>query len=345
MRLVVDGFGKFIGVESNLIVVKEKSKVVKKVKPDELKQLIIAGKSSISSDAIKLMLKNGVDVVLISGKGEVAGRLMHPFIGTARTRREQYLAYNDRRSVILSKEFVKAKMKNQMYILSNLAKARKETKPELAEKLVEARQEIKNYLNEIEKISAEKIDEIREEILGIEGRASKLYWNSLAGIFPSEYGFTARRGIEAGQTRYAQDIVNAMLNYGYAILLSECIRAVELAGLDPYAGFLHADRSGRTSLAIDLMEEFRQQVVDRVVIRLISYSQIKPHECEIRNFICMLSDSARKLLLSEILKRLESKTQYVGRNLSFSSVILHQSRRIASFLRGEGRYSGFWQSW
>jgi CRISPR-associated protein Cas1 len=345
MRLVVDGFGKYIGKENELIVVKEKGKVVRRVKPDELKQIIIAGKVSLSSDAIKLMLKNAVDVVFIDRRGEVTGRLMHPFIGTAKTRREQYLAYNDERGVILAKEFINAKLRNQISVLSNLAKARKDNNPELAERLMDARDEIKLSINTLGGISGSKIEDVREEIMGVEGSASQKYWNSLSLIFPKEYGFRERRGLEAGQTRYAQDIVNAMLNYGYAILHSECIRAVELAGLDPYAGFLHADRSGRTSIALDLMEEFRQQIVDRAVIKLVSYRRIKATECEMKNFVCMLNDSARKTLLAEVLKKFETKTQYMGMNLSYSSIILQQARRIASFLRGEKKYSGFWQGW
>jgi len=345
MRLVIDGFGKFVGKENELIVVKERGRVVRRVKPDELKQVVITGKASISSDAINLMLKNAVDVVFLDRRGEVVGRLMHPFVGTAKTRREQYLAYNDRRSVTLAKEFVIAKLRNQISVLTNLAKARKDSKPEIAEKLMNARDEIKSSIDTLNCVSGDKIEDVREEILGIEGNASQVYWNSLSLIFPQEYGFKGRRGLEAGQTRYAQDIVNAMLNYGYAILHSECIRAVELAGLDPYAGFLHADRSGRTSIALDLMEEFRQQIVDRAVIKLVSYRQIKPIDCEMRNFVCMLNDSARRMLLGEVLKRLETKTQYMGRNMSYSSVILQQARRIASFLRKEKKYSGFWQGW
>jgi len=346
MRLVIEGFGKFIGKENELIVVKEKGKVVKRAKPDELRQVVIAGKTSISSDAINLMLKNAVDVVFIDRYGEVIGRLMHPFVGTVKTRREQYLAYNDERSVTLAKEFVLAKLKNQISVLINLAKARKDSRPEVAEKLMSAKDEIKSSITKLKDVSGDKIDDVREEIFGIEGNASQAYWNGLSLIFPPEYGFKGRRGLEPGQTRYAQDIINAMLNYGYAILHSECIRAVELAGLDPYAGFLHADRSGRTSIALDLMEEFRQQIVDRAVVKLISYRQVKATECKMKNFVCILNDSARRTLLREVLKRLETKTQYMGKNLSYSSIILQQARRIVSFLRNEKKYySGFWQGW
>jgi len=342
MRLVVDGFGKFVGVENGLIVVRDKSSE-KKYKPDELKQLIISGKSAMSSEAIRLLARNGVDVVFIS-QGEIVARLSNPLVGTVKTRREQYLAYYDRRGFLISKEILKAKMKNQSAILLNLAKSRREN-PELAEKLVEAKEKIELCFSELCGVEAEKIEDVREKILGIEGKASNFYWEALSFLIPQEYGFSGRRGLEVGSPRYAQDMVNAMLNYGYAILLSECMRAVELAGLDPYAGFLHSDKSGRTSLALDLMECFRQHIVDRAVLKLISLEEVKAEDCEIKNFVCQLKDKARRALLSEILKRLEAKTQYRGKNISMSSVILSQAREIAKFLRGEESYAGFTQNW
>ncbi len=345
MRVVIDGFGKFIGVEDGMIAIKEKRKTVRKLKPEEIRQIIVTGKASISTDAIKMLLKNKSDIVFLDRKGEVLGRLSHPLIGTAKTRREQYYAYNDERSVHLSKEFVKAKMRNQMTVLMNLAKTRRDSNPDVAKSLLETRMEIDHCLKEIDRIKAEKIDDVREHILGIEGNASKVYWDALSEVIPEGYGFDGRRGVEAGSPRYAKDIVNAMLNYGYSILLTECTKALELAGLDPYAGFLHVDISGRSSLAIDFMENFRQQIVDRVVLRLISYRQVKPEDGEIKNFVCNLNDRARKLLLSAILERFDSKTQYSGRNLTYSSIILLQARKIVSYLRNEGKYEGFSQRW
>ncbi len=343
MRIVIDGFGKFVGIENGLIVVKEKGKMIAKYKPEELNQLVISGKSAISSEAIKMLVSNRVDVVFLIG--ETFARISGPLIGTVKTRREQYLAYNDKRGVKIGKEVVSAKMRNQSAILFNLAKSRKETKPEIAEELLRSRDEIEVCREELSKIDAEKIEDVREKILGLEGKASEVYWDSIGRIIPPEYGFKGRKGVDAGSPRYAQDIVNAMLNYGYTILFSECVKAIELAGLDPYAGFLHADRSGRASLAVDLMECFRQQIVDRVVLKLIGHSQIKPEDCTTKNFVCNLKDNAKRLLLSEILKRLEENTQYRGKNISFSSAILAQAREISAFLNGKEDYVGFSQNW
>jgi CRISPR-associated protein Cas1 len=338
MRVVVDGFGKYIGREGEVIAIKEKGKVIKRVKPDDLKQLVISGKASISSDAINLMLLNEVDIVFMDQSG-VTARISHPFVGTVKTRREQYRAYYDGRGIILAKEFVKCKIKNQAVVLSNLAKARKDKK-EIAERLTSLKKEIEKAGKELISIQGSCIDDCREEILGIEGKASSLYWDGLSLILPMK----GRTGLEPGSPRYAQDITNAMLNYSYSILHSECLRAIELAGLDCYAGFLHSDRAGRTSLALDLMEEFRF-IVDRVVIKLLTYKQIKEEDGEMDNLVFRLGDGARRKLLLELLSRFDSKTQYEGKNYTYSTIILMQARKIASFLRGERKYTGFSQRW
>ncbi|MBU7018228.1 MAG: CRISPR-associated endonuclease Cas1, partial [Theionarchaea archaeon] len=109
-----------------------------------------------------------------------------------------------------------------------------------------------------EKIQGTCIDDVRQSLQGFEGNSSRIYWTSLSATFPPDLGFQGRAG------RYAQDPINSMLNYGYGILQGEVLRAIHFAGLDPYGGYLHVDRSGRSSLVFDLMEEFRQQVVDKV---------------------------------------------------------------------------------
>ncbi len=103
--------------------------------------------------------------------------------------------------------------------------------------------------------------------MGIEGKASIEYWNGVRNILPPEFDFDNRQ-------RNADDLVNSMLNYGYAILESEVTKNILLSGLDPYCGFLHFDMPNRTSLTYDLMEEFRQQLVDKVVFTLINHKQV-----------------------------------------------------------------------
>ena len=127
---------------------------------------------------------------------------------------------------------------------------------------------INDCINELDDLSLNEnfFKKTRMQIMGIEGKASIEYWNGVRNILPPEFDFDNRQ-------RNADDLVNSMLNYGYAILESEVTKNILLSGLDPYCGFLHFDMPNRTSLTYDLMEEFRQQLVDKVVFTLINHNR------------------------------------------------------------------------
>ena len=249
-RLVVDGYGKFVTQKSDRIVVKDKGKILHHTVAEDLGQVVISGKGGISFDAIELLGAHGVDLVIVNWKGEVTARLSSPEMRTVKTRREQYYAYKDQRGGYLAKQFIAAKMKNQYATLGTLAKSRKDSAPEKAKSLVDKRGEVAEQIRRVERLSVCPVDEERDVLMGLEGLASQRYWGGITEVVPGEFGFQGRSG------QYAEDSVNAMLNYGYALLEGEVWRAVHYAGLDPYGGFLHVDRPGRPSMVLESFEEY-----------------------------------------------------------------------------------------
>jgi CRISPR-associated protein Cas1 len=338
-RLAIDGYGRFLGTELGQIVVKEKRKIIERKNPRALRQIVFSGKGSISSEAIKLLGKHGVDILFLDFDGSVVARVSPPMLKTAAVRKEQYYAYKDERGMILSREFVSAKMRNQIAVLGSLAKRRKETDPDSSATLVSARDTAKKFLKSVDSVSGSCIDDVRSTIQGLEGSASREYWGALSVVFPSDFRFEGRSG------RYAQDPINSMINYGYGILQGEALRAIHFAGLDPYGGYLHVDRSGRSSLVLDFMEEFRQQIVDKVVIRLITRSQAKPDDFRMKEGVCRMKKSMRRLLLKEMLARLEDFVRIENRKIAWCNVMLRQARNVSTFLRGQGTYTGFSLRW
>jgi CRISPR-associated protein Cas1 len=231
-------------------------------------------------------------------------------------------------------------MKNQYAVLGTFAKTRKETHPATAHILVQKRKAISDQMELLEKVGDAEVTSIRDELIGMEGLASRHYWEGIKEIIPSEYGFTERSG------RYAKDPVNSMLNYGYALLEGEIWRGVHFAGLDPYGGFLHVDRPGKPSMVLDLMEEFRQQVVDKTVVRLITKNVVDPTSFEVREGMCKMNDASRKKLLSEVIGKFEQYLRYRGVKLRWADLVLTQARNIAKYVRGEtGQYEGFYLRW
>lgn len=163
--------------------------------------------------------------------------------------------------------------------------------------------------------------------------AGHLYWQGIKLLTGDKIDFPGR------EHRESADQVNSMLNYGYGMLYRQVEGAILLAGLDPFGGFLHVDRPGKLSLVYDFVEEFRQQVVDRVVVAMVNKGTSL--EMEER----MLSGYARRHLSERIRERLESPEKFQGKKYKLRTIIKVQARRIATFLRGEAGYRPFAGDW
>jgi CRISPR-associated protein Cas1 len=335
MNLVINNYGSFIGKKSERLVVKENGKVVHEVPFFDLSQVTVttAG-ASLSSDAIKMCMEYGIQINFLSSSGQPYAKISSPQLtATVQTRREQLMAYLDQRGVALAKAFVYGKIKNQVNTLKYFSKHRKEAQRETYEKIMAAVKKMENICKELDSLNGEKIDELRGQFLSIEGRASAVYWDLVALILEGKVDFPGRKH------RGAEDPFNSLLNYGYGILYSQVWSAVILAGLEPFAGFMHVDRPGKPSLVLDLIEEFRQPVVDRTVIAIFSKgAKIQLEEGK-------LSAETRKDFAERILERLETTDNYEGKKFRLSTIIQRQARSIASFVRGEGKYRPFVGGW
>lgn len=145
------------------------------------------------------------------------------------------------------------------------------------------------------------------------------------------------------RTKKPTDLLNSMLNYGYAILASEITKSILFNGLDPYCGLLHFDMDNRTSLTFDLIEPFRQQIVDKTVISLVNRKQVTLEDMDKRNNTIKLK--ARKLIVEKILSKVYSTITYADETVSYSDLIVKQSENLVnSLLHGE-KFKGFYLRW
>jgi CRISPR-associated protein Cas1 len=175
----------------------------------------------------------------------------------------------------------------------------------------------------------------RAALMGAEGRAAARYWQAVAAIIPGELGWPGR------QTQGARDPFNSALNYGYGVLRSQVRVALLLAGLEPNAGFLHADRPGKPSLTLDLIEEFRQAVVDRTLIGQVNRGFAIERDDEGR-----LDGQTRKRIAEKVIERMESTEPYEGKRQPLRHILQCQARHIATFVRGERpEYTPFVMGW
>jgi CRISPR-associated protein Cas1 len=173
-----------------------------------------------------------------------------------------------------------------------------------------------------------------EEILNVEAHTARLYWTSVSKILPEKVNFTQRIPRSRIPTSGDIDPFNIALNIGYSTLLKECWRAVFLAGLNPYVGFLHRPRAGRMSLVLDLMEEFRAPCVDRPLI-----AQVRRDP----DLILKLNRNDNKESVKQIWRTVSNhmaKSEADLRNL-----IQAQARLLAKHIRGTGEYKPFRSRW
>jgi CRISPR-associated protein Cas1 len=178
-----------------------------------------------------------------------------------------------------------------------------------------------------------------DALRGVEGEAAARYFEVFDAMIASEsFRFDKRT------RRPPLNPVNALLSFGYALLATDCLAAVTAVGLDPAIGFLHAERPGRPSLALDLMEEFRACVVDRMVLAMIRLGQITVDDFDrLATGECRLKDTARKAFVVEYQARKQDEiTHPLTDQKGTWALMPHlQARLLARAVRGEGEYVPF----
>ncbi|NWF65685.1 MAG: CRISPR-associated endonuclease Cas1 [Chloroflexi bacterium] len=342
-NLIADVFGSHIGKYSERLKVTQGEAVLAQAPLLHLESVTITSKGvSISADAIRACAERGIPIHFLSGTGTAYASLYSSgLIGTVLTRRAQLEAYHTRRGCELAFAFAYGKIQNQATLLKYAAKYRKEKEPETYQEVRRLIAEVLDHLAELEGLVVVArhdnlfIDEVREQLMSVEGRAAQRYWQGIRHLLPPDYPWPGRQG------RGARDPFNSALNYGYGILYGQIERAIVLAGLDPYGGFIHTDRPGKPSLVLDLIEEFRAPVVDRTMLGLVN----KKAALE-RDEQGYLTDKTRRQLASKVLERLESTEAYEGKRHTLRGIIQMQARQMAAYLRGERpEYLAFQASW
>lgn len=331
MKLVIDGYDKSIHKKDNQIVIHQKDETVDSIKADSITDITIIGKGYVTFDALNIMALNNIKLIAINPRGQLTYILESPDWGNVKLKKEQYKLSENKKGLIISRELIKSKMKNQKATLTTLNKNKQ------LKRVFNHRLRIDECINQLDDLNlAGDNGNVRMKIMGLEGKASNEYWEGVKYFVSSEIGFNSR-------TKKPTDLLNSMLNYGYAILASEITKSILAGGLDPYCGFLHFDMNGRTSLTFDLIEPFRQQIVDKTVIGLINRKQITVEDLDKRNNTIKLE--ARKLIADKILGKLFSTISYAGETVSYSDLIYRQSEKLVQTLLNDEKFEGFYLRW
>ena len=329
MKIIIEGYNKSIHKKDNQILIYEKDEIRDSIKASTINDITIIGKGHITFDALTLIAENNIKLISINPKGQITYTLESPNQANVKLKKQQYKSSENKKGLKISVELIKSKIKNQKGVLKTLNKNKQ------LKRVSATREKMNDYITQLENLNL-KDSNVKMQIMGIEGKASNDYWNAVKYFIPKEIGFESR-------TKKPTDLLNSMLNYGYAILASEITKSIITNSLDPYCGFLHYDMQNRTSLTYDLIETFRQQIVDKTMITLINRKQIKTKDIDKRNNLIKLE--ARKIIISKILDKIYSTITYNGKTMSYAEIIDLQTKNLVKTLLENDEFNGFYITW
>ena len=284
----------------------------------------------MSGEAMAACAKRGVSVVWLGFGGRFLARVEGAPGYTATLRRAQFRAADaPARTLDLARGFVGGKIANSRTILRRAGR----TRPEGTEALDRAAERLQTLGGRV--LEVKDMDALR----GVEGEAAARYFEVFDAMLDSE---TLR--FEKRSRRPPENPVNAMLSFGYALLSADCVAALNASALDPAVGFLHPERSARPALALDLMEEFRAAVVDRMVLALVRRAQVGAKDFDaLPTGEVRMKDAARRTFIAEYQKRKQEEVTHPGTGqVATWGVMVHlQARLLARAIRGEGDYVPF----
>jgi CRISP-associated protein Cas1 len=271
---------------------------------------------------------DGRSVVLLDRNGRFKGRLEGPVSGNVLLRKAQHQAVNDsQQTLAIARNLVAGKVQNVRQIV--LRGARDTDDQQDNAQLKETAQALATTLDQA--ATATDLDQLR----GFEGEAARRYFGVFSCLIREDretFRLTGRN------RRPPRDPINALLSFLYAILLSDCVTAAEGVGLDPQIGFLHTLRPGRPALGLDLMEELRSVIAERLALTLINRRQVTAsHFVERPGGAVYLNDDGRKEVIVAYQKRKQEEVQHpvIEQKVPIGLIPHVQARLLARVLRGD----------
>jgi CRISP-associated protein Cas1 len=319
LQLVIDTNGAVLRRKnaSFWIHTKNQSRLIS---PHRISSIALSANCMISTAALRLAILHQIPVYLHDGYGRPEGGVMPISVPSlAMLRRQQALFYYLPQATAFIIEIFEGKLANQISVLEMLT-SDKGIFEERKKQLLVAAEQWRPYENQ-------RIDAVRNQLMGIEGNIARLYWRWVSEALPSGYRFERR------SRQPAEDIFNCLLNYGYGMLYTVVEAAVVSAGLDPQMGFLHTDEYNQPALAFDLIEPFRP-FVDKLVLELCISQQARITWFEFgKDNAVLLATTGKKEFIPLFYQMLHFPTIFLGENNAPKQHCYKYAAKLANILR------------
>jgi CRISPR-associated protein Cas1 len=326
--LYVQTQGSYLRLDHETVKIEIEKEVRRQIPLHHLGGIVVFGNVLLSPFLIQRCGEDGRSLVWMTEHGQFRARLAGATSGNVYLRKAQYQAVaDDPATVAIARHIVAGKLQNARAVLLRAAREAKQEKD-------------RTVLSNAAKVQGDAIRNTAsttgiDTLMGIEGYAAKAYFGAFSHMIRTHreaFLFTER------SKRPPRDPINALLSFVYTLLKNECVAACEGVGLDPQMGFLHTQRPGRPALALDLMEELRAPMGDRLVLTLINRGQIKPDDfVERPGGAIYLKDDARATFLSAYQKRKQEDIPhpFLETKIPVGLVPHVQARLLARHLRGD----------
>jgi CRISPR-associated protein Cas1 len=294
----------------------------------QLDGVVLFGNVHVSPPVLELCAEHGVAVSFLTESGRLLSRVDAPYSGNVLLRRTQFRWADlpDRRAAV-ARSVVAGKLHNGRNLLLRAAREANDASDQ--QSLQSAAARLGDTIRAL--ATVEEVDTVR----GHEGDAGRAYFEVFSAM--ARQNREAFR-LEQRSRRPPLDRVNSLLSFVYALLLQDCVSALAAAGLDPSVGFLHVDRAGRPGLALDLMEEFRPLVADRLALTLINRQQVKPDGFVTQEGgAVQMNEPTRRAVLAAYQQRKREEVTHplLEQKVPVGRLPFLQARILARHLRGD----------
>lgn len=326
--LYVTTQGTYLAAKGETVVAKVERAVKLRVPLHVLDGIVCFGLVSCSPQLMWRCSERGIGISFLTQRGRFLARVQGAVSGNVLLRREQYRRADDSaKAAQLARAFVAAKVANCRRVLQRAIRDHGEKTDVKA--LSAAVVALARRLRDLER--TDRLASIR----GIEGDAAQIYFGVFQHLIHRAGGHF---DFQKRTRRPPTDPVNALLSFGYTLLVHDVVSALEAVGLDPQVGFLHADRPGRPGLALDIMEEFRPFLADKFVLSLINRRQVRSAGFERRETggVYMDDDTRKKVLAAyQERKKEEIRHPFLGERATVGMLAHLQALLFARHLRGD----------
>lgn len=319
----------YLHLENNTLRIDVEREKKMQVPLHHVGSVVCFGNVLVSPAVMHRCADEGIGLVLLDQNGRFKARLEGPVSGNILLRQAQHHAAGDERfSLDVALAIIAGKLRNARQVLLRGAREASDGADRVA--LGAAADSLASSIRNL--VAAKDLDMVR----GMEGEAAKTYFSALPFVLRKDA--RAHFAMNGRTRRPPRDRFNALLSFLYAMLMNDCRSAVEAVGLDPQLGFLHAVRPGRAALALDLMEEFRAVLADRLVLTLINRGQIGAGDfAEREGGAVSMSDEARKTVIVAYQERKQEEVTHplLEAKTPIGLLPMLQARFMARAIRGE----------